>query len=558
MAVVKKRGSLLWGVLFTSIGLILLAKNLGYNVSVWYIIGKYWPLLLILVGVAKIIDYYRFGSGVSIRFRDVTAVVFIMLFGMLAAKIAALNLEDLSLPIPRGWKIPIINILHNSYTYYEEVSYPCTAQASFVISNSDGDIELQPGALDEIRVKLNKKVYENTEEQAKSIAQQIKLSVRQENGVYGIKTNREDLSENKRYKYETSMSIVLPKQAHITVDNKRGSVRLEGFHGNQTVQCSGGRVTINDVKGDVKASNRDESMNVTNVSGNAEIACKNTRIFVEHIDGNLAVENYLSRSEVFNVAGKALLKNKEGSLRAERLKGPVEIDVARSRVEVRDAAGEVQITSSGSKPIVIENVASNVRVASDYSLVNAKDIKGNLAITTNNSEIRVADISGALDIKGEVSSIQAEELKGAASITTTRGDVVINSFEKPVNVRNEYGDVSVAAGSELKGNLDVVNQTGRIELILPEDSNFKIEARSKSGEVESEFTGNNLKITNDGDGSIIGSYGQGGPLIKLETNHGQISLRKGTEGRSLRSKPSKPAPRSKRPKRGKERPGYSL
>ena len=67
-----------------------------------------------------------------------------------------------------------------------------------------------------------------------------------------------------------------------------------------------------------------------------------------------------------------------------------------------------------------------------------------------------------------------------------------------------------------------------IELSLPAASNFQIDAASRHGEVESDFSGPALKVLNVGDNpSISGSVGKGGPAIKLVTEYGAVRLLNG-------------------------------
>jgi hypothetical protein len=50
----RKQESLFWGIVLLVIGLIFLVDNLGVNIDVWQIIGDYWPVILIAIGLKQI------------------------------------------------------------------------------------------------------------------------------------------------------------------------------------------------------------------------------------------------------------------------------------------------------------------------------------------------------------------------------------------------------------------------------------------------------------------------------------------------------------------------
>jgi len=50
----KKQESLFWGIVLLLIGTIFLMGNLGVDIDVWEIIGDFWPLILIAIGVKYI------------------------------------------------------------------------------------------------------------------------------------------------------------------------------------------------------------------------------------------------------------------------------------------------------------------------------------------------------------------------------------------------------------------------------------------------------------------------------------------------------------------------
>ncbi len=62
----RRRPSLLGGLLWTGLGALFLLRNFGIGPDIWSLAARYWPILLILLGLGKVIDYYRQKEGVSV------------------------------------------------------------------------------------------------------------------------------------------------------------------------------------------------------------------------------------------------------------------------------------------------------------------------------------------------------------------------------------------------------------------------------------------------------------------------------------------------------------
>ena len=51
-------GALTAGLILIAIGAIFLIENFYAPFSAWRIIGRYWPMILIIIGVRRIYDYF--------------------------------------------------------------------------------------------------------------------------------------------------------------------------------------------------------------------------------------------------------------------------------------------------------------------------------------------------------------------------------------------------------------------------------------------------------------------------------------------------------------------
>lgn len=55
----NRRGSIVWAILLIGIGVLFLIANLRPTFDPWWILGRYWPLLLVAIGLGRLWDHYR-------------------------------------------------------------------------------------------------------------------------------------------------------------------------------------------------------------------------------------------------------------------------------------------------------------------------------------------------------------------------------------------------------------------------------------------------------------------------------------------------------------------
>jgi lia operon protein LiaF len=54
----KKQEQLFWGVVLLIVGALFMLDNFGVDIDLWDIIGEFWPLILIGIGLKNIWYYY--------------------------------------------------------------------------------------------------------------------------------------------------------------------------------------------------------------------------------------------------------------------------------------------------------------------------------------------------------------------------------------------------------------------------------------------------------------------------------------------------------------------
>jgi hypothetical protein len=106
----------------------------------------------------------------------------------------------------------------------------------------------------------------------------------------------------------------------------------------------------------------------------------------------------------------------------------------------------------------------------------------------------------------------------------------------------------VEVGLRKPGNIQIDNRKGDVQVSIPPNTAVKVEARTREGEIESDF--DEIKVDNrDKQSSAEGSIGVNGPRLALNCEKGSIEIRKGTV--AVAAPPSPPTPPFTPPNPGK-------
>ena len=125
-------------------------------------------------------------------------------------------------------------------------------------------------------------------------------------------------------------------------------------------------------------------------------------------------------------------------------------------------------------------------------------------------------------------------------MTIKSKDIHLSNVSDSVEVDVKRGDVEVTSYKGPLPKLNLRTAAGNIDVALPPGAKFELQADARRGDIENDF-GSGLKQTSSGRGAnLSGSVGQG-PLVRVETLRGNITLRKASETEEL-SKNSLPAP----------------
>ena len=163
----------------------------------------------------------------------------------------------------------------------------------------------------------------------------------------------------------------------------------------------------------------------------------------------------------------------------------VSVSAANGRVDVEGVHGAVEVRSSNGSATITE-VIGDVQVATSNAKVHCCHTRGRLRARSSNGKIEIESHSGALD-------------------ASTSNGVIRAQLD--------------AIGKE---GVHLATSNGRIVLDLPDSVDADMDIRVDNGLIRNERP--LARGAKETQGRVVGQLGHGGPLIKLRTSNGVISV----------------------------------
>ncbi|MFB0565103.1 MAG: DUF4097 domain-containing protein [Candidatus Aminicenantaceae bacterium] len=289
----------------------------------------------------------------------------------------------------------------------------------------------------------------------------------------------------------------------------------------------------------------------------------------------LAKEKYeekFAKTESLARDGKIVLKNVSGNIEVKSWdKGEVKIDAlkvskASSLEKAKENAQKITIEVNKEGDILrIETKYPKTKLKSlsvsihyqlmipDKASPKIRSVSGDVSLENIGGEVEVSVVSGdvvligagmGVECKAVSGDLKLKDITGDAYLNTVSGNITLDKLRGSIEAETVSGKVELSEVSEAKvvrgktlsgsiiydgkinpeGKYTLKSHSGNIEMILPPDSGFEVEASTFSGNIKSDFditiSGKMMKR------EIHGVVKGGGADVKLSTFSGGISLEK--------------------------------
>ena len=459
------RRSMAGPVVLIVMGIVFLMATMGvlHGYQLWAIYGKYWPALIILWGVIKLIEHQRAraegarAKGIGVG--GVFLLLFVIMTGSIATKTSNVNWQALhdQFGIDEG---DFDSMFGESFNYHHELSQAFPEGASLHVVSDRGAVKVVVSEDKQIKVLVDKTVHADDQAKADKIDEQTKPLLTVAGQVVTVNANTQAAGE---HGVSADMTISLPKKAAVVISTRRGDVNVATRDGNAEVSSQRGDVNISDLNGNVKL-NLDHS-----------------------------------------------------SARLSTISGDVSIDGRANDVTIGDVKGSARLNGEFMESVHLSKIAKTV------------------SFRSSRTDMEFAKLDGELDL--DSGDLRATGVYGPSRLSTRSKDIRLDGVSGDLRLEDSNGSIEVVVHK--LGNIQIDNRSGDIQLSLPMQAAFRVDARARGGEIQSDF--GELKVNNgDKEATASGSVGNGLATLRLNNEHGTIELRKGTSEAALPPPPPKP------------------
>jgi DUF4097 and DUF4098 domain-containing protein YvlB len=414
------------------IGLLFLLKNLGIHVPLWSWYGRLWPLLIILWGAIKLIEYtaaqrqgYR-TSGIGAG--GILLLVLIVATGVTARHASEYDWSRMRNQIQMDDDLG--GIFGTSFTFDDTLQQAFPAHGNLRVVCDHGSLNIAPADDNILRVVVHKKVYAQNQNDANKYNDGTKPQITVSGNSFVLNANTNGAGD---HGVQADMDIFVPRDATLDLASKRGDV------------------TVNDRKGDVKVSLQHGDVTVNDISG--------------AVDLNL----------------------QKGSVRASKITGDFNLEGNVDNVTVDEVAGAVHLTGDFFEDIRLSKIAKTVTFKSSRSDMQIASVPGDLEIAGD--EVRGTDLSGPSRLITKSKDIRLENIFGDLQLETTNGDIEVHASDKlplgRISISSKRGDISLAlpskAGFQVQANTSKGDITSEFDTVKVDESNGSARASGAVG-----------------------------------------------------------------------------
>lgn len=226
---------------------------------------------------------------------------------------------------------------------------------------------------------------------------------------------------------------------------------------------------------------------------------------------------------VNSIGGAVTISARKGDVELDGISGTVlaQVNNDDSSVTAKGVTGAFTLEGRAGD-ISLTNIDGPVMLQGDFfGMTQAQQVNGPLRFETSRTKFSTARVDGELDI--ESGNLQGNRLLGPVTLTTRNRTIDLDDVSGPVAVVNRNGAVSVTSAAPL-GPVEITNQHGSVDLGLPENAGFVVDAEAKNGSLENDF---GLASKDNGDiHRLTGSVGNGGIRVRVQTSDGDVTIRK--------------------------------
>ena len=195
------------------------------------------------------------------------------------------------------------------------------------------------------------------------------------------------------------------------------------------------------------------------------------------------------------------VRTNSGAIRVRGVRAPLSVTTKSSAIDVL-SAGQVTLTT-GSGAVRVIGTEGDLTVETQSSAIDVDGIRGAFRARTGSGAVRAVVIGDAgVDVETSSSAIDVRGARGLLAVHSNSGSVTL------------AGDPAAA--------WTVTTASSTIQVTVPSGAAMALHATSRSSNVEAAGL---ATTTSRAPREVVGSLGQGGPAVRLDSRSGSIRVK---------------------------------
>ena len=428
------------------VGLLLYSGRLT-PVRFWGWYGHWWPLLLILAGLALLAEWAMDMKRATPVRRSSGFVGVLVLLAILG--FAAAGWNGFWGPMRANWGDngeDFFNFFglpeHDLDQQLLNVQVP--ANAVLQIENPRGDVSVTAGDGPNVQVQAHEVAFASSDKEAKKIfdAEQAHVTVSGNTVLVKSESNSSG---------RLNLAVTVPKTAQVTVNSGHGDVTAAGLNAGVTITSSHGDVHLSTIQGSVQ-------VHFSNDKGD----------FSAHqVDGDVTADGNCNDVTFSEVKGKVTLNGEIfGDVHMENIAGPLHVHTSVTEMEIASLPGDMTLNSDDLR---VTEAKGQVRVTTHAKDVDLGQIYGDTYVNDSRGQITI-EPGGAYNVearngKGDVELTLPPNASATVDGRTHNGDIVsdfpmeisgdegksvsgkVGAGQYKISLTSDVGDLRIKKGS---------------------------------------------------------------------------------------------------------------
>jgi DUF4097 and DUF4098 domain-containing protein YvlB len=325
------------------------------------------------------------------------------------------------------------------------------------------------------------------------------------------------------------LNTQVPANATVDIQDPRGDVSITAGDG-PNVQVQAHEVAFASNDDNAKKIFNSEAAHVT-VSGNAVLVRSDS-----NNSGRLNLAVTVPRgAQVIVNAGKGdvtaaglgagiTVTAPHGDVHLSTITGPVQAHFSKGEFSAHEIQGDV--TGDGPcNDMTISEITGKVGLNCDYfDELHIEHVNGPVQFRTSKTDVELASLPGDLTLTD--SDLHVTEAKGTVRVTTHSRDIELDQIYGDSYVETRDGNISVEPAGAYAVEAKNDSGKGDVEVTLEPTAQAIVDGRTKNGDIVSDYP---LTISGDESKTVNGKIGAGGPKITMDTDVGDLRIKRGSE-----------------------------